>query len=156
MADDPLTVSEDAQISVERQRRPVGHGALAHGRWPDREDLRRARAARAWLNRGRPSSDPAVARQVLVEYREAQRRWARFGSWWSKALLAGFALLWAGSLVARSKDGLAAGAVVAEVGLLGSFFLGWVLVPRIEARRAPEMAQAAAEAQALLDRSGHS
>lgn len=137
-------------------RTPAGHVTAATGRWPDLDDLRRARAARAWLNRGRPSSDTAVARQVLVECREAQRRWSRFDSWWSKALLAGFALGWGASLVVRAKDGQAAGAVVAEAGLLGCLFFGWALLPRIEARRAPEMAQAAAEAQALLDRSGRS
>ena len=90
---------------------------------------------------------------MLVEYRDAQRRWSRFDSWWSKALLAGFALVWGASLVVRAKDGQA---VVAEAGLAGCLFFGWALLPRIEARRAPDMAQAAAEAQALLDRSGRS
>lgn len=110
-------------------RTPAGRAAAATGRWPDLEDLRRARAAQAWLNRGRPSSDPAVARQVFVEYREAQRRWSRFDSWWAKALLAGFILVWAASLVVRANDGQAAGAAVAEAGLLGCLFFGWVLLP---------------------------
>lgn len=137
-------------------RTQAGHAAAAKRRWPDLEDLRRARAARAWLHRGRPSSDPAVARQVLVGYREAKRRWTRFHSWWSKVLLAGFALVWAASLVARAQDGQAVGAVVSEVGLLLCIYFVLLLAPRIEARRAPEMAQAAAEAQALLDESGRS
>ena len=137
-------------------RTPAGHVTAATGHWPDLEDLRGARAARVWLNRGRPSSDPAVARQVLVEYREAKRRWTRFHSWWSKVLLAGFALVSVVAVVGQLSDGVAVGAVFPLVGLLLCIFFTVVVAPWIEARRAPEMAQAAAEAQALLDRSGRS
>ncbi|MBL8776778.1 MAG: hypothetical protein JNK12_12625 [Acidimicrobiales bacterium] len=97
-----------------------------------------------------------MARQVLVEYREAQRRWSRFDSWWSKALLAGFALVSVVAIVGQLSDGVAVGAVFPLVALLLCIFFTLVVAPRIEARRAPEMAQAAAEAQALLDRSGRS
>ena len=155
MADEPRTpISADVKVGIEEFGRSVGRGAAALGRWPDGEDLRRARAARAWLYRGRPSDDSAVARQVLVEHRSTQRRWSRFDSWWSKALLAAFALVWAASLVARARGGMATGAVVAQVGLLLCIFFSLLLAPRIEARRTPRMEQAAAQAQALLDRSG--
>lgn len=148
MADDPRPpISADAT---------VGRGAAALGRWPDREDLRRARAARAWLNRGRPSPDPAVARQVLVEYRRTTRTSARFAAWWMKALAVAFAVVLAAGLVSEALGGAAARSMVGSVGFLLFVSSSLVLVPWIEARRAPQMEQAAAEARALLDCSGRS
>lgn len=157
MADDPRTpISADVKVGVEELGRSVGRGAAALGRWPDREDLRRARAARAWLHRGRPSFDPAVARQVLVEYRRTMRTSARFGSWWVRAPAGVCALVWTAALVSQALDGATAGALVTPVGLLLFVLSPLVLAPRIEARRAPCMEQAVAEARSLLDRSGRS
>ncbi len=138
MADEPRTpVSADVGVGVEELGRSVGRGAAARGRWPDLEDLRRARAARAWLYRGKPSDDPAVARQVLGDHRRTTRTWARFGSWWMRALAAVVALAWAAALVSEALGGTAASAIVAPVGLLLFALSSPVLVSWIEARRAP-------------------
>jgi hypothetical protein len=144
-------IRADVKVGFEELGRSLRRGTLAVGRPIGREDRRRARAARRWLYQGERSSDPAVARRVLIEHRQMEWMWMPpFDSWWFRVFSAAGALLFGAALVRGVVAGESLIELVPAASLVGASVFNLFFTPGIIARRAARTEVALAEARALI------